>query len=173
MYRQSILICCFALALAACGSTHHRQKVQQPAAAEPSAYVVQIEQPAATELRADVGATMLKVAKIADRRPTISTELKYLGLAEGGRIKLRVLSTDSDTNKNLRRRLGREGNTNSTPDAFDFEQNQAEAFTIEGFEVELIEAQASWIRYRINLAGEAHNTPLHQTIPRHATRPRR
>ena len=152
MYRQSILVCCFALTLAACGSIHQHQKVQQPAATESNEYVVQIEQPAATELRVDVGATMLKIAKIGDMRPTVSTELKYLGLAESGRIKLRVLSTDPDTNENLRRRLGREGYTSSTPDAVDFEQNQAEAFAIEGFKVEFIEAKVSWIRYIINVA---------------------
>lgn len=49
--------------------------------------------------RPDVGATMLKITKMGDMRPTVSTELKYLGLAESGRIKLRVLSNDTDTNK--------------------------------------------------------------------------
>jgi hypothetical protein len=96
---------------------------------------------------------MLKIAKTGDMRPTVSIELKYLGLAESGRIKLRALSNDTDMNNNLRQRLGREGYTNSTSDAVDFEQDQAEAFTIEGFKVEFIEAQVSWIRYRIDLAG--------------------
>ena len=153
MYRQSNFVYCLALTLVACGGIHQPQRVQQPAATEPSAYVVQLEQPSATELRADVGATMLKIAKMGDMRPTVSTELKYLGLADSGRIKLRVLSNDTDTNNNLRRRLGQEGYTNSTSDAVDFEQDQAEAFTIEGFKVEFIEAQVSWIRYRIDLAG--------------------
>ncbi len=153
MYRQSSFVCCLALTLVACGGIHQPQRVQQPAATEPSTDVVQLEQPVATELRADVGATMLKIAKIGGTRPTVSTELKYLGLAESGRIKLRALSNDTDMKNNLRQRPGREGYTNSTSDAVDFEQDQAEVFIIEGFKVEFIEAQASWVRYRIDSAG--------------------
>lgn len=58
----------------------------------------------------------------------------YLGLAENGRIKLRVLST-------------------SASDAVDVEQDPAEAFAMDAFQVEFIEAQSSWVRYRITPAG--------------------
>lgn len=106
-------------------------------------------QPADTELRADVGGTILKVTTVRDQGPTTLIELQYLGLAEEGRIKLRVLSADPETNESWRRRLQQEGYTTSTSGTVDFEHDPAEAFLMESFKVELIEAQASWIRYRI------------------------
>ena len=134
MWRKSILAGCLALALAACGSTRQQQNLEPPAAAESGASVVQLEQPTDTELRADVGERILKVSKTQDGKGTISMEVKYLGLAEDGRIKLRVLSTDAS-------------------DAVDVEQDPAEVFPVDAFQVEFIEAQASWVRYRITPAG--------------------
>lgn len=134
MWRKSILVGCLALALAACGSTRQQQTLEQPAATESGMSVVQLEQTTDTELRADVGGRILKVSKTQDGKGTISTEVKYLGLAEDGRIKLRVLSTDA-------------------PDAVEVEQDPAEAFPVDAFQVEFIEAQSSWVRYRITAAG--------------------
>jgi ABC-type glycerol-3-phosphate transport system substrate-binding protein len=134
MWRKSILLGGLALALAACGSTRQQQTTEQPAATGSGMTVVQLEQPTDTELRADVGGTVLKISTTQDGKGTISTEVKYLGLAENGRIKLRVLSTDA-------------------PDAVEVDQDPAEAFAVEAFQVEFIEAQSSWVRYRITSAG--------------------
>ena len=134
MWRNSILVGC--LALAACGSTRQPQTLEPPAATESGMTVVQLEQPTDTELRADAGGTILKISKTQDGKGTVSTEVKYLGLAEDGRIKLRVLSTDA-------------------PDAVEVEQNPTEAFPVDAFQVEFIEAQSSWVRYRITAAGGA------------------
>ena len=108
-----------------------------------------MEQAAATELKAEIGGTILKLAKTTDQGPSSAAELKYLGLAEDGRIKLRITSTDQATDETWRRRLTQAGYATSPSGAVDFEQNPAEAFTMEGLKVEFIEAQASWLRYRI------------------------
>lgn len=149
MDRESILVGCVALTLVACGSVNQQQTLKQPAAPESGAEVRMMQQPADKELRADVGGTILKVTTAKDQGPTTSTELQYLGLAEEGRIKLRVLSADPETNESWRRRLRQEGYAPSASGAVDFEHNLAEAFLMEGFKVEFIEAQPSWIRYRI------------------------
>jgi hypothetical protein len=134
MWRKSILVGCLTLILAACGSARQQQNLEQPAAAESGGSVVQLEQPADTELRADVGGTILKVSKTQDGMGTVSKEIRYLGLAENGRIRLRVSSTDASG-------------------AVEVEQDPAEAFPMDTFQVEFIEAQASWVRYRITMAG--------------------
>jgi hypothetical protein len=134
MWRKSILVGCLALALAACGSTRQQQNSEPPAATESGMTVVQLEQPANTELRADAGGTILKILKTQDGKGTVSTQLAYLGLAENGRIKLRVLSTDAS-------------------DAVVVEQDPAETFAVDAFQVEFIEAQSSLVRYRITAAG--------------------
>ena len=149
MYKESILVGCVALTLVACGSVNQQQTPNQPAAPESGGIVHLMQQPADTELKADVGGTILKVTTVRDQEPTAFMELQYLGLAEEGRIKLRVLSADTETNESWRRRLRQEGYTTSASGAVDFEHNPAEAFVMEGFKIELIEAQASWIRYRI------------------------
>jgi len=149
MYRESILVGCVALTLVACSSVDQQRTLKQPAAPESGGEVRMMEQSADTELRADVGGTILKVTTVRDQGPTTLMELQYLGLAEEGRIKLRVLSADPETNESWRRRLRQEGYTTSTSGTVDFEHDPAEAFLMEGFKVELIEAQASWIRYRI------------------------
>ena len=141
---------CLTVTLFGCGTINQHQKLEQPTAAE---------------LRAYVGGTILKIEKTEDlpnafggkdiwggQRPKGSIELKYLGLAQDGRVKLRVVSTDVETNENWRRRLRREGYATSTSDAIDFEHDPAEAFTIESFQVEFIESQASSVRYRIRKA---------------------
>lgn len=147
MFRESVLVGCVALTLAACSSTG------QPAAPESGGEVVMIHQPADQEMRADVGGTILKVTTVKDQGSTIPLELQYLGL-EGGRIKLRILSTDRETNEGWRRRLQQEGYTTSTSGPVDFEQDPAKPFLMEGSEVEILEAQASWIRYKITMPTE-------------------
>jgi hypothetical protein len=137
MWRNSILVGSLALALAACGSTRQQpqQNSETPAATQSGMTVVQLEQPANTELRADAGGTILRISTTQDGKGTVSTEVEYLGLAENGRIKLRVRSTDA-------------------PDAVEVEQDQAEAYAVDAFQIEFIEAQSSWVRYRITVAGE-------------------
>lgn len=146
MNRKSILVGCLGLTMAACGST-------PPPPAEPGGSVVMMEQAAATELKAEVGGTILKLAKTADQGSSSFAELRYLGLAGEGRIKLRISSTDRETDEIWRRRLTQAGYATSPSGPVEFEQNPAEAFALEGFEVEFIEAQASWLRYRITSAG--------------------
>jgi hypothetical protein len=145
MSRKSILAGCLSLALTACGSG-------QPQSPESGGSVLMMEQAAATELKAEVGGTILKLEKTTDQGPSSSAELKYLGLAGDGRIKLRISSTDQETDETWRRCLTQAGYATSPSGPVEFEQDPAEAFALEGFEVELIEAQASWIRYRITSA---------------------
>jgi hypothetical protein len=149
MYKESILAGCVALTLVACGSVNQQQTPNQPAAPESGGIVHLMQQPSDTELRADVGGTIFKVTTVRDQGPTTSMELQYLGLAEEGRIKLRVLSADPETNESWRRRLQQEGYATSASGAVDFEHDPAETFLLESFKVELIEAQPSWIQYRI------------------------
>jgi hypothetical protein len=146
MSRESILVGCLGLALAACGSA-------PPPPAESGGDVVMMEQAAATELKAEVGGTILKLAKTTDQGPSSSAELKYLGLAGDGRIKLRISSADQETDETWRRRLAQAGYATSPAGPVEFEQDPAEAFALEGLEVEFIEAQAAWLRYRITSAG--------------------
>ena len=112
-----------------------------------------MQQAVEVELKTEVGGTILKLAKTTDGGSSSSAELKYLGLAGEGRIKLRISSTDQETDETWRRRLTQAGYATSPSGAVDFEQNPDENFAIEGFEVELLEAQASWLRYRIISAG--------------------
>ncbi|HYU35702.1 MAG TPA: hypothetical protein VEW48_26395 [Thermoanaerobaculia bacterium] len=152
MCRKLVPSFCLAVTLAACGSINQHQKLEQPTNAE---------------LRTYIGGTILKITETEDlpnafgrkdvwggKRPTGSTELKYLGLAESGKIKLRVISTDITTNENWRRRLRREGYATSTSDAVDFEQDSQEAFMMNEYSVEFVEAQASTLRFRITKPGE-------------------
>lgn len=146
MHGRSILMGWLGLILAACGSA------PPPPPAEPGRTVVMMEQSTETELKAEVGGTILKLARIEDQGSSSSAELKYLGLAGDGRIKLRISSADQESNEIWRRRLTQAGYTTSPSGAVDFEQNPSEAFAMEGYKVELIEAQDSWLRYRIVLA---------------------
>ena len=143
MLRESVLVGCVALTLVACSSTG------QPAAPETGGEVRMMQQSADEELRADVGGTILKITTAKDQGSTIPMELQYLGLAEGGRVKLRILSTDRETNESWRRRLHQEGYATSPSGPVDFEQDPSKPFLMEGFQVEILEAQASWLRYRI------------------------
>lgn len=145
MYRRSILAGCVALTLVACGSAG------QSVAPESGGEVHMMQQSSNKELRADVGGTIYKATTVKDQGSTITTELQYLGLAEEGRIKLRILSTDRETNESWRRRLQQEGYTTSTSGPVDFEQDPAKAFLLEGYEVEFLEAQASGLRYKITM----------------------
>lgn len=146
MSRKSILAGCLGLVLAACGSA-------PPPPAESGGGVVMMEQAAATELKAEVGGTILKLTKTTDQGPSSSAELKYLGLAGEGRIKLQISSADQETDETWRRRLTQAGYATSPSGPVEFEQDPAEAFALEDFEVEFIEAQAAWLRYRITSAG--------------------
>ena len=120
------------------------------------------QQPLQSTLRTHIGGTIFKLEKAeslpnafggADiyggRRPTGSVELKYLGVAEGGRIKLRVLTTDVTTNENWRRRLGREGYATSSSDAIDFEHDPSQPFEMEGYVIHFIDTKSSSISYRV------------------------
>ena len=136
MARNSILVGSLCLTSVACGSTPPPQKVETP----PAQTVTLLAQSEETELKAEVGGTILKVDTTQDAvggsKPTVTKELKYLGLSAGGRIKLRIVSNDP-----------------AAPGPVDFEQDPATAYTLEKLKVEFIEAQASWVRYRISPAG--------------------
>jgi hypothetical protein len=119
-------------------------------------------QPLDQILRSYVGGTILEIEKeeslpnafggadiYGGRRPTGSIGLKYLGLADDGRIRLRVLTTDVETNENWRRRLGREGYATSSTDAIDFEHDSDQPFEMEGYVVDFIAAESSSITYRV------------------------
>ncbi|HKV12001.1 MAG TPA: hypothetical protein VJ725_27905 [Thermoanaerobaculia bacterium] len=148
MFRESILAGCVALTLVACSSTG------QPVAPETGGEVRMMQQGTDEEMRADVGGTILKVTTVKDQGSAIPMELQYLGLAEGGRIKLRILSTDRETNEGWRRRLQQEGYTTSTSGPVDFEQDPAKPFLMESYQVEILEVQASWVRYKITMSTE-------------------
>jgi hypothetical protein len=148
MYRESIFGC-IALTLAACGSAG--QSANQPAAPDSGGIVYMMEQPADKELRTDVGGTIFKFTTVKDGGAAVPTELQYLGLAAEGRIKLRVLSPDPGANEIWRRRLRQEGYTPPASGTVDFEQDPAKPLLLEGFKLEILEAQASWIRYKITM----------------------
>jgi hypothetical protein len=137
MVKNSILIGSLCLLVAACGSVHQQpQKVETPRAQT----VTMMAQSDATELKAEVGGTILKIDTTQDavggNKPTVTKELKYLGLTPGGRIKLRILS-----------------NAPAAAGPVDFEQDPGAVYTLEKLKVEFIEAQPSWVRYRISTAG--------------------
>jgi len=144
MSAKSILAGSLCLALAACASTPPPQKAEkvetQPAPAPHEPAVVFMAEQAGEELKAEVGGTILKVDKVPDavggNHPSVTRELKYLGLTPGGRIKLRLLSNDP-----------------AASGPVDVEQDPAVAYTLENLKVEFIEAQPSWVRYRISPAG--------------------
>jgi|GEM_PF-6989512 len=143
MSAKSILAGSLCLALAACASTPPPQKAEKvetqpaPAAHEPA--VVLMAEQAGEELKAEVGGTILKVDKVPDavggNHPSVTQELKYFGLTATGRIKLQILSNDP-----------------AASGPVDFEQDPAAAYTLENLKVEFIEAQPSWVRYRISPA---------------------
>lgn len=133
--------------LIGCGSIKHYETPQQP-----------LHQ----TLRTYVGGTIFEVEKkeslpnafggadiYGGRRPTGSVELKYLGVGESGMIRLRVLTTDIETNENWRRRLGRQGYATSSTDSIDFEHDAARPFEMEGYVIEFLESASSNITYRV------------------------
>jgi hypothetical protein len=132
--------------LLGCGSLKHYETLQQPLN---------------DVLRTYVGGTVLKVDReeslpnafggadiYGGRRPTGSVELKYLGLGDGT-IKLRVLTTDVETNENWRRRLGRQGYATSSSDAIDFEHEPNLPFAMEGYVIEFLDHTSSNLTYRV------------------------
>jgi len=137
MDRNSILGGFLCLFFVACGSTPPPQKAETPRGPA----VVFVAEADEKELKAEVGGTILKVDKVPDavggNHLTVTKELKYLGLTAGGRIKLRILSNDP-----------------AASGPVDFEQDPAAAYTLDQLKVELIEAQASWVRYRISPVGD-------------------
>ncbi len=137
MNRNSILISSLCLALAACGVARQ----PPPAKVEtPSAHTVTIVTPAEeTELKVEVGGTLLKIEKVPDavggNNQTRTTTLQYIGLTPGSWIKLRILSTGP----------GAAG-------PVDINQDPAATYTLENVKVEFIEAQPSWVRYKLSPA---------------------
>jgi len=137
MDKNSILIGSLCLIVAACGSVHPQpQKVETPRGQT----VTLMAQSEETELKAEVGGTILKVDTTQDavggNKPTVTRELKYLGLTAGGRIKLRIVSNDP-----------------AAAGPVDVEQDPGATYTLEKLKVEFIEAQPSWVRYKISPAG--------------------
>ena len=121
-----------------------------------------LQQAAGRELQTYVGGAILRIEKeeslpnafggadiYGGRRPKGFIELKYLGIATSGQMKLRVLSTDITTNEDWRRRLGREGTATSSSDAVDFEHPADSPFDIEGYQVVFLKVQSSSVTYRI------------------------
>lgn len=124
------------------------------------------QQPLRDTLKTYVGGAILEIEKeeslpnafggadiYGGRRPTGSISLKYLGLGEEGKIKLRVLATDIETNEDWRRRLGREGYATSSTDAIDFEHDWQDPFAMEGFTIEFLDAESSSLTYRVQRTG--------------------
>ena len=137
MSKNSILVSSLCLALAACGGA--RQAPQTKVETAPGQTVTLMAQPEGTELKAEVGGTILKIEKVPDavggNNQTRTTVLKYIGLTPGGWIKLRVVSTGP----------GAAG-------PVDLDQDPAASYTLENMKVEFIEAQPSWVRYKISPA---------------------
>ena len=142
-----------AVTLAACASSQEHEKLVS---------VLMLEQPVGQELQTYPGGTILRIERTEDlpnafgerdigggQRPKGAVELKYLGLAESGKVKLRVVSTDIETIENWRRRLGREGYATTSTDSVDFEHAPAEPFSMEGFQVWFLDAQAASLTFRI------------------------
>jgi hypothetical protein len=124
-----------------------------------------LAQPLGQELQTYVGGTVLRIDRTEDlpnafggrdiwggKRPKGAVELKYLGLGEEGTIKLRVVSTDIETNENWRRRLGRQGYATSSTDSVDFEHERSRPFSMEGFEITFLDAQPSSLTFRVTRA---------------------
>ena len=86
------------------------------------------------------------------RRPTGFVELKYLGPGERGVIKLRVVTADTQTNENWRRRLGRDGYATTTTDHIDFEHDPSQPFEMEGYSIIFETVASSSISFRIERA---------------------
>ncbi len=136
MVKESVFIGALCLIVAACGSVHQQpQKVEAPRGQT----VTLMAEPEATELKAEVGGTILKVDKVSDaaggNHASRTRELKYLGLTPDGHLKLRIVSDDSSAGP------------------VDFEQDPGAVYTLENMKVEFIEAQPSWVRYKISPAG--------------------
>jgi hypothetical protein len=140
-----------ALVMIACGSVREHERLVQSTGQTLSAYV---------------GGTILTIEKTEDlpnafgsrdiwggKRAKGSVELKYLGSTESDKVKLRVLSTDIETNENWRRRLNRSGYATSSTDAVDFEHDPTQPFEMEGYRVVFVEIRDSSLTYRLVRTG--------------------
>lgn len=138
MDKRSFLVGSLCLALAACGGA--RQAPQTKVETPPANTVTLVTPSLDTELKADAGGTLLKIEKVPDalggNNQTRTTTLQYMGLTPGGWIKLRIVSSGP----------GAAG-------PVDLSQDPAAAYTLEKIKVEFIEAQPSWVRYKLSAAG--------------------
>jgi hypothetical protein len=147
-----MLMVSVALVLAGCGSARQQQVVEAPAVSVSNGVSVFLTQSLNEELTAQAGETLFQLKRVDDGRRAVSTDLQYLGLADNGRIRLRVEAGGKKANEGWRRRLQQDGYTPAATGTVDFEQDPAETFTVEGFQIEFIEAQESAVRYRITSA---------------------
>lgn len=122
-----------------------------------------LRQPIDRELQTYIGGTILKIDReeslpnafggadvYGGRRQKGSVELKYLGLASEGAVKLRVFSTDINTTEDWRRRLGNNATVTSSSDSVDFEHRVDQAFEMEGVSVRILKADAGNVTYRLS-----------------------
>ncbi len=152
MNRRSMLMVLVVLVLAGCGSARQQQAVEQPAVSVSDGVSVFLTQSLNTELTAQAGETLFQLKRMENGRQAASTDLQYLGLADDGRIRLRVEADGKKATESWRSRLRQEGYAPAASGPVDFEQAPAETFMVDGFQIEFIKAQASWVRYRITNA---------------------
>lgn len=153
MKRRSVLASSLvALALAGCGSAPQGQAPEQSVVEVADGVVVYLTQSLNEELQAQAGESLFQLKRVVNGRTADSVDLQYLGLADDGRVRLRVEAGGRNAGEDWRRRLRDEGYTPSASGPVEFEHPSSETFMVEGFQIELLEAQASWVRYRITSA---------------------